>query len=282
MNMSNDHQCVCSSALSKQTILLRRKNDGDTGTAFLTSHFIVFVARGAARYTIGGERVTVDKDRFFFLPQSANVVWEAVGDTTVLMFRIDDLVGKLPECPSFRFQRLAGELPVEKGFHLLTADERFRPFLEDVTATLQEGFACANYARHLVAVLLARIQFHYTPEEYLRFYSSVASPDVLFSDTVYKRWMDCRTVRQLACELNMTVRRFTPQFHRAFGESPGTWLKKRHREYVYRDICNSTMPLQEIAIKHGVSLTNFVRYCRQNYGSTPKRIRASLMYDKTA
>lgn len=282
LSKETQKDCVCSHKADKQTILLKKKRAGDTGTSLLTSHLIVFVLEGAVKYTIAGSTVTVHRDEFFFLPSSTNVVWEALEETTVLMFRLNDLIGKISECHTFRFQRLSGNPPENRGIYLLRANEQMRGFMGDVEATERDGLRCGNYALHLVAILLARIQFYYPQEEYMRFYSTVASPDVRFSDMVYERWMECRTVCELAGALNMTVRRFTQHFHKAFGESPGSWLKKRRKENVYRDICSSHLALCEIAIKHGVSLTNLVRYCRTNYGDTPSRIRASLVNSKIA
>lgn len=274
------HKCICSRAADKQNILLKITPAGNSGQTLLTSHFIIVVIEGRARYKIMGATVVVEPGELIFLPASTTMCWEALEDCTVLMFRLNDLIGKIPECRTFRFHRQGSDAALDhdfgKGIHPLRVNHRMKPFIDDVVAMEREGLRCDNYATHVVAILLARIQFFYPPEEYLRFYATVASCDVVFSDTVYDRWRECRTVAELAGALNTTVRRFTSHFHRAFGESPGTWLKERRREQIYRDICSSSMPLGEIAIKNGVSLTNLVRYSRTNFGDTPSRIRASL------
>jgi hypothetical protein len=207
--------CLCYQKENKQTISLRKFHRGETAQSLLTSHHIIFVLDGAVTCTITGSpdaTVVVRSDEFIFLPVSTNMVWEALEDTTVLLVRLDRMVGKLPECGTFRFQRLSGNLKVcqveNPGVYPLQMNERVRYFIRGVVATERDGLKCGNYAGHLVAQLLTLIQVYYPPEEYMRFYSTVASPDVAFTDRVYEKWMACRSVGELANAFGMNQDEF--------------------------------------------------------------------------
>ncbi|MDR2936301.1 MAG: helix-turn-helix domain-containing protein [Rikenellaceae bacterium] len=227
--------------------------------------------------------VVVRSGEFVFLPISTNILWEALEGTTVLTFRLSDYVDKLPECRTFRLQRLSGNISagdIEKSIYPLQMNARIRHFIDGVVQTERDGLKCNNFAKHLAAMLLAMIQVYYPQEEYMYFYSTVASSDVTFTDQVLGRWMECRTVNKLSGALHMTERQFTQNFQRVFGENPGPWLQERRKECIYNDICSSRMPLGEIAITHGFSLTNFIRYCRMNFGETPGAMRKGMVVDK--
>lgn len=278
-------ECLCYQKGSKQTISIQKVKRGDTGSSLLTSHHIIFVIRGTAKYTIKGlpdVSNIIRLEEFVFMPVSTYMLWEALDDTVVLLFRVSHLVGNLPECRTFRFQRLSGNLDAghiqikNRGVYPLKMNKRIRYFIKDILATELDGLKCDNYAKHLCAILLIRIQVYYPQKEYMRFYSTVTSSDVVFFDVVHEKWMGCRSVGELANLFDMNTKRFALQFSRVFGENPGLWLKKRRMEYIYRDICSSHKSLGQIAKDHGFLLTNFVRYCRMNFNNTPDSIRKNL------
>jgi len=282
--------CLCHQQADRQTISQMRLNAAQTGAVRLTSHHIVFVLGGAMRYTIADAAdttVVVRSNEFIFMPASTNMRWEALEeDSWVLLFRLNDLISSLPECHTFQFQRqsctLNSEAMPPKEIYPLTINARIRSYIDDVLTTEADGLKCGNYARHLVAILLTRIQVYYPQQEYMRFYSTVASIDAVFTDRVYEKWMECDSVRAMADTFSMTQRQFTKRFRKVFGEPPVSWMNERKKEHIYHDICSNHMPLSEVAVKHGFSLTNLVRYCRVNFGATPGAIRKNLADNKAA
>jgi AraC-like DNA-binding protein len=285
LHYKNIHtSCFCYQKKNKQTISQKKFHRGESGSFILTSHHIVFVLNGSAECAIAGlsdTTVVVSSGNFIFLPTSTNMLCEALeDDTTVLLIRLSGLVGKLPECPTFRFQRLSGNLdtcPVEnRGIYPLKMNRRILYLVKGIVTVQHDGIKCDNFAKHMVALLLTMIQAYYPQEEYMRFYSTITGSDAMFTDQVYERWMTCYTVGELANTFDMNIKQFTRYFNKVFGENPGSWLKKRRMEHIYHDICSSYKPLRQIAEEHCFLMTNFVRYCRNNFGYTPESIRRSL------
>lgn len=273
--------CICYQKGDVQSIAVKMFAEGDSAASLLTSHHIIIVLAGQVRYSITGTAdVTVTTGQMIFLPIATNMTWLALENSTVMLVRVSHFVGKLPECHTFRFQRLSSGDDMQcmdnEHIHVLTMNSRIKHFVRGVVDTERDGLKCRNYARHLVAQLLTLIQVYYTVEEYTKFYSTVVSPDVVFTDKVFEQWRDCRSVGEMANSLGVTAQQFILHFRRVFGENPGAWLKKRRMEEIYRDICSSHKTLRQIATDNKLSMTNFVRYCRMNFKATPGAIRESL------
>lgn len=281
--------CVCFQRGEKQIITLRQLARGEKEQRHLTSHSMIFVLEGSVRYSVVGicnANVDLRAGEFIFLPVSTIATREALDDATVLLVRTGNMIGKIPECRTFRFQRLSEGVSFDqvegmdnKSIHPLEMNERVRHLVEGVVATERDGLKCANYAKHVVAQLLALIQVYYTREEYMRFYSTVASSDVVFTDTIYEKWKECRSVGELALALGMPEAKFNMRFRKIFNENPGQWLKERRDEWVYRDICSSDKTLDRIAYEHRCTKANLIRRCRETFGETPGQIRKGLTFD---
>lgn len=232
-------------------------------------------------YSITGAEdydVCVSPGRFIFLPVGTNLVYEALQDSTLLTIKIEELVGKLPECPTFRFQRTDDERDVhmDNKIHPLVINDRIELFVQSLIVSESDGLRCRCYGQLMAGQLMFLIQAYYPRQEYMQFYATVASSDVEFSDFVLKHWTDHMSVNELSEALSMTTQQFSMHFRRVFGESPGVWLQRRKSDRIYHDICSSHRSLKSIATEYGFSMANFIRYCRLNYGATPGTIRTQL------
>jgi AraC-like DNA-binding protein/quercetin dioxygenase-like cupin family protein len=272
--------CICYQNGKKQTIKIQKINKGEICLLHLKTHKIVFVLEGCVHIStqIDGDTIMLGADELVFLPVGTKMEYEAVEPGVMLIIQLDNLAGNIPECNTFRFQRDTDAIDYEsvRGLHILKANERVRHLLRGVVATEQDGLKCGIYANLIVGQLLFLIQVYSTQEEYSRFYSIMLTPDVAFSDFIYKKWKELPTVNELADAMNMNVKGFTRHFRKVFSEAPGTWLKRRRSEAVYYDLCSSHKTLKSVAMDYGFSMPNFIRYCRMNYGSTPGAIRNRL------
>jgi AraC-like DNA-binding protein len=217
-------------------------------------------------------------DMFVFLPVGTRVYYRAIESGTAILLRMGNMVGKIPECSTFRFQRSVGTVQFEevRGLYPLQANARIKNTLQGIMDAERDGFKCALYAELIAGQLLFQIQVYYRQEEYSRFYATILSPDAQFSDFVYANWRNYPTIKEMTEAANMTTQQFANRFRSVFGEAPCGWLKRRKAEAIYYDICSSEKALKAIAQEHGFSMPNFIRYCRYNYSMTPGAIRNRL------
>jgi AraC-like DNA-binding protein len=281
-NVGLHASCVCYQRDDARTIRRYDLESGAVQSYFLDAHNIVFALNG--RVSVSAHNVEsgvpLEHGDFVLLPIGTNATFEAhERPASVLLFRLKNLVGQIPECNTFRFHRSAAPAAEKPGIRPLKANDRILHFLEGVLRTEEDGLKCSSYAQLLVGQLLFLIQVYYTQEEYTRFYTAILSPDVVFFDRVCEKWDEYKTITvgELAGALNMTPLQFGAQFGKVFGTTPKAWLQARKAEHVYLDVCSSHKPLKSIAHEYGLSMPNFVRFCRTNFGTTPGALRDSLI-----
>ncbi|MDR2882209.1 MAG: AraC family transcriptional regulator [Alistipes sp.] len=271
--------CVCYQKGDERTIRQWGFEPGTVHTILTDAHSIVFVLKGGVRLSALnlGNDVSLECDDFVFLPAGTRTEFEAHESVSVLLVKLEDLVGQIPECDTFRFQRtVPPDDTRETGIYPLRTNDRIKHFLEGLMSTEADGLKCSSYARLLAGQLMFLVQVYYTQDEYTRFYSSVFSPDVVFSDFVIKNWRKYMAVNELADALNMTPQQLTSRFRKVFGKTAQEWLQARKADYVYHDVCSSHKSLKSIAHEYGFSMPNFIRFCRTNFGATPGTIRSNL------
>jgi AraC-like DNA-binding protein len=271
---------MCYQNGKKQTIKQQDFKNGETPSLQISINTIVFVLKGRVRISVPiiNESVTLGADQLVFLPAGTRIDYTAIEPGTMFFLQIDNLTGKIPECKTFRFQRDSNTMQFEesRGLYPLCANRRIKHALQGLIGTESDGFKCGIYANLIVGQLLFLIQVYYRQAEYSRFYSTVLSPDVQLSDFVYANWKKYPTANEMADAFGMSVQQFSIRFRKVFGEAPGGWIRRRKAEVIYYDLCSSEKALKNIAQEYGFSMPNFVRYCRDNYDSTPGAIRERL------
>jgi AraC-like DNA-binding protein len=269
-----------------QTIRQKTLVAGESGSIHAMTHRIAFVyGGGTIRISIhtSSESVTVREDEFIFLPLGIRFEYDVLESGSLLILSLDSNLEAIPECHTFRLQRdnHAKTGSTSAGYiYPLRANDRIKYFIEGILQTESDGLKCRSYARLTVNQFLFLIQVYYPQDIYTRFYSAIFNSDVEFSDFVYTNCKKYPTVVGLARAFNTTTRQFSERFLKVFGESPGSWLSNRKRVDIYQDICNSHKILKEIAAENNLSLPNFTRYCRTNFGQSPGAIRAQLQAKK--
>jgi AraC-like DNA-binding protein/quercetin dioxygenase-like cupin family protein len=278
-NEERHASCPCYQNNDEQTIRQILFVSGETSSLHLKAHSIIYILDGTVCVSVANlaESVTISSNEFIFLPIGTKLEFEALKSGSMLMFGLDKTIRNVPECHTFRSSRsdehIAGDM---SEIYKLQSNDRIRSFMEMVTATEQDGLKCVSFAQIMVSQLIFLIQVYYPQQMYTRFYSTILSSDVEFSDFVYQNWRKYPTATELSTALMMTPQRFTLRFRKVFGEPPGTWIRRRKTRDIYHEICSSYKSLKEIAADYDFSMPNFIRFCRTNYGRSPGAIRAQL------
>ncbi len=270
-------RCHCYDAKPKAAELCELDRN-TTHTVSLFAQEIVFLIEGHVRLTLENADMVRDLnvDEFVLLPVGENVLYEALEDSTLLIFRMTD---EVPECHVFNIAKMSDKCTEDRynGIYALTVDKRMRSFLHNFLDTFTDGLKCSQYVQMQISSMLFLIHAYYPLEECIKFFSLILSPDVGFSEFVRLNHMKYRTVTKLASAMDMTTQQFANQFRRVFGMTPINWLRREQAKHVYRDICRSNLSLKEIALKYDFSAqANFTRFCHTFFGASPGDIRLSL------
>ncbi|MDR2893980.1 MAG: helix-turn-helix transcriptional regulator [Alistipes sp.] len=278
-NVEAHTSCVCYQKGDARTIRICNLECGGVYQSVLDAHNIIFILQGSVNLSTHNvrESVSLDGGDFVFLTSGTKLYVEAREPASMIFVKLDNVVGQIPECDTFRFQRSASpKAAADVGIYPLRANERINVFFECLVRTEADGLKCGSYAKLVVGQLLFLIQVYYPQSEYTRFYSMVLSPDVMLSDFVMANWQEYPTTSGLADALNMTPAQLTSRFRKVFKTTPKAWLQARKAEYVYHDLCSSHKTIKSIAHEYGLSMPNFARFCRDNFGKSPAAIRDNL------
>jgi AraC-like DNA-binding protein len=253
--------------------------DAETGTVHRFHHEMVFVVRGSIHAMTDIDPVgrTMEEWEFVFVPMGVSFSYRAAAGSAMVIAR---LTGVEPECQVFRINKAQGT-PEKKErddrIYTLRACERMRYDIESLIAILGDGPMCRNFLQIEVSRLLYLIQAYHSREEVSRFFASVVSSDLEFSEFVQSNWVRYQSADSMAGAMDIHAKKFTRRFKSVFGVPFRQWLSRQKARAVYRDICSSGKPLRDVARTYGFTdRSNFHRYCVHNYGSSPADIRRRL------
>jgi len=272
--------CHCQKEDNHPVLELREYTSPKSGSVYIFHPEIIFVVRGGMDVTVDGDGSSLSMKEwdFIFVPIGTTLSCRIAENSAVLIVRI---TSEYPECPAVGM-RLSSP-PVEEmkpdGIYSLQANERIRYFIKGFLAVFGDGLKCRNYMKMEVDRILYLIHAYYTIQERVRFFSSVISVDIEFSEFVRKKWIKYLNVKELSHVMNMSERQFAHRFKKVFGMTARQWIQRQKSQLVYHDICTSDCPIKEIAKKYNFTPGSFVRYCHKHFGSSPGVIRKKLTVD---
>jgi AraC-like DNA-binding protein/mannose-6-phosphate isomerase-like protein (cupin superfamily) len=235
---------------------------------------IIVVMEGRLDVVIVGtdRKCRVRGGQFAFIPNGSEVSCRAAAGTSVVSFRITT---EVPECHVFRVNKVAALSDCDK-MHVATVNPRVAYFMGGIVDSLADGFRCRIYLEMEVSRLLFLIHAYYSHAECLKLFAPIVTPNVQFSEFVRLNHLRLRTVGAMAAELNMSNHQFTLRFRKVMGISPREWIQEQKARSIYHSLCQSEVPIKEVATEYDFSPSNFIRYCRTKYGMPPGMIRKRL------
>lgn len=278
-NLERYKSCFCNKNGGDNIVELLEFPTEKTGTAHVFQQEIVFLVNGSAYLAIEGLSVgrKLKKGDFVFLPAGARLAYEMSRDSAVLAVRVP---GEVPECPVFRMNRTAGHVTLHRdpaGIYALRINKRMRNFVSELMESISDGFLCRHFLQGEANRLLFLLNAYYSEDDRVKFFSHILTPDIKFSEFVRLNHMKYRTIGELSDVLCMTSQAFSSRFKKVFGMTPHKWMLQEKARHIYHDICQSSMPLKEIAIKYDFPLSsNFFRFCKHTFGESPGNIRKNI------
>lgn len=277
VNSGKYEKCFCYYERKNRTIEIRKIAPGESGALHIFAQEIIFVLAGTVDFaienTVESRRLNIDE--FIFVPTGARLKYHAHENSILLSVRITEAI---PECYLFRVSK--SPYDTEKphsGIYPLNANKSLKNYIEGVILAVEENIVCERYLHSKAAELILLLHAHYPRNECVKFFSSILTPDMSFSEFIRLHNQEYETIGDLAAALCMTPRRFTVHFKRVFGTMPNRWLHEQRSRRIYFDLCQSHLSLQDISHKHGFAdQSSFSRFCLSAFGQRPKNLRKEL------
>ncbi|MDL2222783.1 AraC family transcriptional regulator [Bacteroidales bacterium OttesenSCG-928-M11] len=281
----NEHSsCFNHDQSKKPMIEIVKIVKGKKGNLIISQNEIAFFLEGRFKYIFRDFPLCeAMKGQFIFLPAGGKFSYEALANSTIILFRLNN---PIVLCPNFSIEKLYGiknhspldqYVPKTKRFSILDINSRLWHFLDGVNDCLSDGIRCRCYFEMKSKELLLLLRAYYPKEDLYDFFFLILSEDTAFSEYVRLRWQQFHSVNELASSMNLTHKQFISRFVSVFGTTPQKWILEGRAKIVMQEIQSSRKPFKQIAIENGfASDTHFTRFCKKELGSTPTEIRERI------
>ena len=274
-NIEEHLNCYCYDKREKPAVEVLKFTSGETSEVTLFVNEIIFIIEGRVEFVLrdnpGGE---LHEGQIVFLPAKDYLKLKAVTDSTIIVFRLNDITHV---CRTFNMERLCNDIDMVKkpeSIFALETNESLQHFAEGLLNNYNTGLKCRIYLQAEISRLLIMISAYYPEEDLLRLFYSILNPDMVFSEYVRMNWLKHKSVNKLAAGFNLSTQLFTKRFQKVFGMTPHKWMQQEKARLIYMDISMSDKMFKEIAYEYGFNVpAHFCRFCKMVFGLTPGEIR---------
>lgn len=121
------------------------------------------------------------------------------------------------------------------------------------------------------------LRIGYDSDKSQEFLSSYHCHNLGFRAFVFRHHLDCKTVEDLAELMQLSTSTVKRLFLDEFGMPPLKWMHEQKARFIYRDLADDTLSLQQIADRyHFSSISYLCVFCRKAFGVTPLKARKIL------
>ncbi len=251
---------------------------------------IIFVLDGAIEYSMGESGYyPARKGQALFLPANRGLSVRAGKPTHLGITRLYD---KIQLCDCFRMEDLSKfhekegknedrnkedrkkEKVKEEIPFLLEVNPVLEGYLDILTTCHRAGLRCRYYNEGKIREMMFILRAFYTKKDLCRFFSPALTTDTFFSQFIMSNYNKYDNLSELAAAMNYTVSGFEKKFRKVFAQAPYQWMRRQKAQEAYHCINTSDMSFKEIAEMFGFSShPAFIRFIRENFGTTPGQIR---------
>ncbi len=168
------------------------------------------------------------------------------------------------------------QMSAKYEFEAVAFNEPLRDFLNCMYRYLEDGIECKHMHYAAIQQLFVLLRFYYPPKTLLRFFYNVLDSDTSFQALVENNRPKVRTLNELAALCGYDISTFNVLFRKHFkGITPYNWMQEQRSKEIYHCVCNTDMPIGEIAAEYGFSNAGHLStFCRKFWDLTPMKLRA--------
>lgn len=120
----------------------------------------------------------------------------------------------------------------------------------------------------------------YSIQECAQLFYPIIGKSMDFKSQVLKKYLLVKSVAELAYECGYSISVFRNRFIDEFGMPPYTWMQQQTSRRISVRLYQPDIPLKNIADEfHFSSLGHFIKFCKNNLGDTPAKIRKKFLLE---
>lgn len=279
----NEHNCCNNYSRSDHPLIDKRRIiKGDEDELDTINNEIIFVLEGCLECSFNESFLnTIPAGHILFFPVGTHVSYSVLHDTLLIIFR-PNRYNHI--CDNYRLESLYVKdcnitvRDYKPDFVKLKINPCLWQFVAGLVQCLNDGLKCQSFFELKITELLFYLQAYYGKEQLYHFFFPILNPDAIFSEKVRLFCQhDSCTVKELAMHMNLSTRQFSRKFKQAFSTTPYQWIKEKKIKRIWRELTTTDKPIKQIAFDFEFSsLSHFTKFCKDELGNTPSRIRKNL------
>jgi AraC-like DNA-binding protein len=231
---------------------------------------IVFLLGGEISCSFGMyNNCGMRRGQALYLPVGYDLSYRAESEARLLFIRPGDKLGNLMRgTPEERVT------PDTDSPCLLEMHGALKAYADMLAYCIGQGLCCGYYNELKIDELIYLFGEFYTRGELGLFFREALNRDRSFSRYVMNNCHRYNSLSELAEALNMSLSGLEKRFRKVFNTSGYKWMNEHRAKRIYHALVSGDKPLNDLRAEFGfASKSSFNRYCRQQLGESPGKIR---------
>ena len=227
-----------------------------------------------------GSRSAKLKESWMVLANGGCAEIECDPDTLVLVAYFNER--EFP-CDKITLQELSHLMDEGAGHNapytsrLLSMRTPMRKFAHQLSYYIQDGAFCEMLHEVKLREMFWILRAYYSREELAAFLAPMLSGNN-FREQVESVFSPQMKVQTLADRVNIPLKTFCVTFEKEFNMTPKRWIQEHKRDHCLMLLQDLDKNMSEIGLALGYnSVQSFSRYCKDEFGVSPKEKRAELI-----
>lgn len=256
--------------------------DLEKGESFFIDHnninYILYCERGNVKITstLFHEEIIFEGE-LVFIPRLSNTKGIALEQTHLIIHQFDHTTCHPEQCIlNFLFTHKRRIL-TEVQYHCrLSSNRGIQTFMESISNYINDNTDDVFLWNLKHKELIRMLSRYYPPKVLQSFFYPMTDEDVPFKSLVLSHYMRAKTAKNLAELCGYGIETFRRLFNKEFQMPVYKWLQMKRAEQVHFKLSIPNLSLKEIADEIGMSPQQFNRFCKENLGDTPGKLREQL------
>ncbi|MGL5228004.1 MAG: helix-turn-helix transcriptional regulator [Bacteroidales bacterium] len=245
-------------------------------------HSLIFLLQGETEFSYNDflYRQFVQGD-LFFVPQAAEMHGIALTDSKMLILSFNNRVESL--CDRCRISDQKRFLPeISYDFKPLIMTEFVYSFVALMEGYIKRGINCSFLHELKQKELFVLLGMEYSEKMLVELFFPIVGSNTDFKVRVMESYRYGQDVNELASKMGMSYSPFLRQFKQEFGETVKDWMQKQKAKNIKLRMSLPSTTISNIIWEFGFTdLPHFIRFCRKQYGCTPKELMNSIKRSKS-
>lgn len=166
---------------------------------------------------------------------------------------------------------------ISREVEVLPVRQPLNLFLELMEAYLKAGVNCTHLHSIKEKELFIILRTSYSKQEIVNLFHDIVGMNVNFKSAVLLHADHVSSREELAQAMGMSITDLARKFKMEFGESVYSWLlKQKNKKILYR-LTQPQASIKEIVYEFGFSsAASFNKYCKKNFGNSPRELIKQL------